>query len=491
MISLNLRCFLRSPLPYHNGAMPIAVLPSLGEPGSFEVYCSNSTDIFPNVAAANLLSEVSLSSGVTNNTLLRYTTRDFRHYSEPHVACTLAGGIDWKSIARDDASGRYVMIVHYDRSSFTYVSDNAGLSFRLLPSGEVPGGYYGDKDDLNLIHNKGRFVDMQIVYQEWTLRYCDNAGCDRRRVISTKTSSDGGNWSVDQGLIQPDAQDPPELQFYRIRPFYVGNTSRLAAHVFTYAPSPQQSIVGEDYGLQPSACSPANDNKWAKVPPFKPYNSRCENGGCCHGPHLFEEWWIGPQSGDAAVRKTYFLSHFNMKMSFCQDRLGTNIGKTQTKCVFLRIRTVGVDPSVTRTARRTTSRLWRSQSPSTTWQVATAVVLLPPPPPPPPVFHLQRRLLSTPMLIRCCPFHREQLLWVGWGHVYTLPAERVSGIYAPANGEFSSPVFTMPNGAMAINSGLYLNAAARWHGKVVTGGCDEGCAACAATHIPQIASVDK
>ena len=95
------------------------------------------------------------------------------------------------------------------------------------------------------------------------------------------------------------------------------------------------------------------------------------------------------------------------------------------------------------------------------------------------------------MLIRCCPFHREQLLWVGWGHVYTLPAERVSGIYAPANGEFSSPVFTMPNGAMAINSGLYLNAAARWHGKVVTGGCDEGCAACAATHIPQIASVDK
>ena len=109
-----------------------------------------------------------------------------------------------------------------------------------------------------------------------------------------------GNWSVDQGLIQPDAQDPPELQFYRIRPFYVGNTSRLAAHVFTYATQPPQSIVGEDYGLQPSACSPVNDKKWAKMPPFKPYNPRCENGGCCHGPHLFEEWWIGPHSGDAA-----------------------------------------------------------------------------------------------------------------------------------------------------------------------------------------------
>ena len=176
--------------------MPIAVLPSLGEPGTFEVYCSNDTSIFPNVAATNLLSEIApLSSGPTNSTLLRYTTRDFRHYSEPHVACSIPGGIDWKSIARDDASGRYVMIVHYDRSSFTYVSDNAGLSFRLLPSGDIPGGHYGDKDDLSLIHNKGRFVDMQIVYQQWALRYCDNAGCDRRRVISAKTSSDGSAFS--------------------------------------------------------------------------------------------------------------------------------------------------------------------------------------------------------------------------------------------------------------------------------------------------------
>ena len=63
------------------------------------------------------------------------------------------------------------------------------------------------------------------------------------------------------------------------------------------------------------------------------------------------------------------------------------------------------------------------------------------------------------------PF-RNLLLWVGWGSVYTLPAERVSGIYAPANGEFSSPAFTMPSGATAVSSGLYLNAAARWHGRM-------------------------
>ena len=76
------------------------------------------------------------------------------------------------------------------------------------------------------------------------------------------------------------------------------------------------------------------------------------------------------------------------------------------------------------------------------------------------------------------PF-RNLLLWVGWGSIYTLPAERVAGIYAPANGEFSSPAFTMPSGATAVSSGLYLNAAARWHGRLITGGCDEGCNACA------------
>ena len=183
------------PLPYDNGANPIAVLRSLGDPAAFEVYCSNATTFepLPSVAAdpavsIDMLSPPSVFSGISNSTLLRYTTRDFLHYSEPHIAACIPGGVDFKSIARDDSSGRYVMVVHYDRASFTYVSDDAGLRFRHLPTGDIAGGHYGDKDDLNLIYNRGRFVDMQIVYQEWTLRYCDNAGCDRRRVISAKTS---------------------------------------------------------------------------------------------------------------------------------------------------------------------------------------------------------------------------------------------------------------------------------------------------------------
>ena len=170
----------------------MAVLPSLNSPSMFEVYCTNQTTYEPLLSATTNAADVfsvPISSSMGNSTLLRYTTRDFVHYSEPHVACSIPGGVDFKSIARDDRSGRYVMVVHYNRASFTFVSDDAGLSFRQLPAGDIAGGHYGDKDDLNLIYNKGRFVDMQIVYQKWTLRYCDNAGCDRRRVVSAKTST--------------------------------------------------------------------------------------------------------------------------------------------------------------------------------------------------------------------------------------------------------------------------------------------------------------
>ena len=117
-----------------------------------------------------------------------------------------------------------------------------------------------DKDDLNIIYNHaapgrpGRFVDMQIVWQNHTLRYCDNGGCDRRRVVSAKTSSDGASWGPDLGLVTPDDHDPPELEFYRIRPFYIGGTTRIAAHTLHYAPAPAQRILGAAYGRQPSMC---------------------------------------------------------------------------------------------------------------------------------------------------------------------------------------------------------------------------------------------
>ena len=76
-----------------------------------------------------------------------------------------------------------------------------------------------------------------------------------------------------------DEYDPPELQFYRSRPFFVPGTrgTRIFAHTLLYAPSP---YINLKYGRQPYSC---------KDPPNQTY---------CHGPHMYEEWWIGPDSGN-------------------------------------------------------------------------------------------------------------------------------------------------------------------------------------------------
>ena len=39
------------------------------------------------------------------------------------------------------------------------------------------------------------------------------------------------------GMILPDPElDPPELEFYTIKPFRIGTTQRLAAHATLYVP---------------------------------------------------------------------------------------------------------------------------------------------------------------------------------------------------------------------------------------------------------------
>ena len=58
--------------------------------------------------------------------------------------------------------------------------------------------------------------------------------------------------------------------------------------------------------------------------------------------------------------------------------------------------------------------------------------------------------------------------------MFQLPLYRLSGLYAPANGEVSTALFALPTAGI---DGLWLNAAAGWKGGLVTGGCDESCAA--------------
>ena len=261
------------PLDYARGAIVFGVLGSAAL--GFEVYAVNSTGPEP------VGSRSSKKKKLTVN-VLRFVTMNFKTYTAPSVCLTFETNGDpypftmptVKSIARDanDPKGATLMAVFGDGINM-YISTDGGVSFAPTEPGVPPKPNFDDKDDINIMWSQNRWVDMQITKQNWTLKYCDNLkGCDHRRVISARNSTDGVSWSNDLGLRVPDAVDPPEVQFYRIRPFYLGDSNRLAAHVLLYAPAPW---IGPAYGRQPPNCDK-------------------ENKTHCHGPHLYEEWWIGP-----------------------------------------------------------------------------------------------------------------------------------------------------------------------------------------------------
>ena len=81
--------------------------------------------------------------------------------------------------------------------------------------------------------------------------------------------------------------------------------------------------------------------------------------------------------------------------------------------------------------------------------------------------------------------YNDMHLWVTDSGVYTAPLYRLAGMYAPANGEFSTRVFPIPSGGVGA---LWLNIEATWKGNLVTGGCDEGCAAYAMVALLDAAS---
>ena len=89
-------------------------------------------------------------------------------------------------------------------------------------------------------------------------------------------------------LIRPDPkEDPPEMEFYRLRPFYVGDTGRLAGHATQYAPSPAEMNNISNYGYWGPYCANASAPGGFNM---------CHKGhgyGKMHGPHMMEEWWVG------------------------------------------------------------------------------------------------------------------------------------------------------------------------------------------------------
>ena len=152
-----------------------------------------------------------------------------------------------------------------------------------------------DHDDGSMtfdhVHSQ-RWVNAQVVLQDTKARVlpsgyvlADNS--PGRRVIGWRTSADGRNWSCAPSIMDPRCDprftpdspvtlpdpttDPPELQWYRARPFRYGD--RWAAAVYNYAPSP--------------LCNHAVM--------------------ACHGPHMGTSWWVnrGALADHAAWTRPY------------------------------------------------------------------------------------------------------------------------------------------------------------------------------------------
>ena len=177
--------------------------------------------------------------------LQRFTTTDFKTWSEPVTVAYFpngsgdddeAGGDEkgrsgsvqdnkgggremdgtvWtlKSMDRTPA-GQYLLAGSYGSSVHFFMSDttpNKTNSFYPLNSERsMKKSNFKDHDDVNLFYHEPTktWVDMQIMFENLTAvgldpgtykRYCDNIPIDTRRVVTVRTSANGKDWSDDWG----------------------------------------------------------------------------------------------------------------------------------------------------------------------------------------------------------------------------------------------------------------------------------------------------
>ncbi len=356
----------------------------LDSPDTYEVFLAQTT--FGKVHAPKDL------------TILRYLTTDFVTWSEPQPVYVLPGGgggenssdfVLVKSMARDDASGTYLVACWGGQlfGGIGFLQGN-GTQFSLLSSHP-----FKDKDDINVVYDEKakQWVDIQIHSITAKLQYCDNMGSGATRWPTARFSADGVHWSGDMRPKAPDYYlDPPELQFYRLRAFYLGSSGRFVAHSLNYAPSNMLVSQVPSYGRMPiaqKACKGA-------CPSTAGYDSA--KPVCIHGPHMYEELWMPPPSDLARDVMWY-------ERPFRQSKFAPH------------------DAS----------------------------------------------LMAQPVV------YNDTHVFVDDGQVLGVPLYRVAGLYAPANGVFTTKSFAMP-------TKLYINADVHWEGYELgdeNRTCDEGCAA--------------
>eukprot|EP00041_Stephanoeca_diplocostata_P018512 m.387760 g.387760 ORF g.387760 m.387760 type:complete len:354 (+) comp21036_c0_seq5:234-1295(+) len=222
-----------------------------------------------------------------NSSVWCSNTADFTTYSAPIEILPSPGCLP-KTITHDRAGSKYILLCQKESSigAFTALAPLSQNSMR--PVNQQPEGFvFHDHDDQQLIFDPvaNLWVDVQITFETWTtrdwngtgLKYCDNAGCSMRRIVSTRTSPDGSTWTNNSacdmvfqgqlnnctvgynasGMISPDLSDPPELEFYKLTPSTLGGGSnRVVGHALLYSPAPMESLGGARLVLPISRMQP-------------------------------------------------------------------------------------------------------------------------------------------------------------------------------------------------------------------------------------------
>lgn len=74
-------------------------------------------------------------------------------------------------------------------------------------------------DAFTVLDKDGTYFLYQTMLEDWPEKPYEDNLPHKRRAISLRTSSDLESWSPQEPLLRPDAEDPPETEFYLFKAF--------------------------------------------------------------------------------------------------------------------------------------------------------------------------------------------------------------------------------------------------------------------------------
>ncbi len=212
--------------------------------------------------------------------LVRATTRDGAKLDNPTVVyeSATAAWTDHFAIARNGSTGEYLALkLKVDESGFAYTAFFSPDGRTWREHAANPLFYDGDAMSLFWSPVLGKFVCINKGLEPYRKRYVDHGGptpqlrddsLRDRRVLMMRSSADGRHWTPDVSLSDvwnrhgqkapipskhltvPDAQDPPDLEFYSGCAFWY--VDRAYMMVLNYAATP----------TMPGKHAPHLDNEW-------------------------------------------------------------------------------------------------------------------------------------------------------------------------------------------------------------------------------------